>query len=60
MKNPTILIAEEEHSINIVGYDGNKFVFWDPDTNESNRFGDGFGFLCCNSTLKRFTIAQRC
>ena len=50
--------CKEEHSINIIGYDGNKFVFWDPDTNASKKFGGGFGFVYYDSTLKRFTTAQ--
>lgn len=35
----------EEHSIMIIGYDGNEFVFWDPDSFNSNRRGSGFGSL---------------
>lgn len=35
----------EEHSIMIIGYDGNEFVFWDPDSASSNRRGSGFGSL---------------
>ena len=35
----------EEHSIMIIGYDGNEFVFWDPDSASSNKHGPGFGAL---------------
>ena len=35
----------EEHSIMIIGYDGNQFVFWDPDSGSSNQHGAGFGAL---------------
>lgn len=35
----------EEHSIMIIGYDGNEFVFWDPDSGSSNARGAGFGSL---------------
>ncbi len=47
-----------EHSINVIGYDGNKFVFWDPDASESSEFGGGFGFLHHNSAPNRLTTAQ--
>lgn len=49
--------CRQEHSINIIGYDGNKFVFWDPDSKESAQFGGGFGFLYYDSALRRFTTA---
>ena len=35
----------EEHSIIIIGYDGNQFVFWDPDSGSSRAHGPGFGAL---------------
>ena len=35
----------EEHSIIIIGYDGNQFVFWDPDSGASNQHTSGFGAL---------------
>jgi hypothetical protein len=50
--------CKEEHSINLIGYTGNKFVFWDPDTTESKEHGGGFGYLYYDSTSKRFTTAQ--
>ncbi len=33
----------EEHSIMLIGYDGNEFVFWDPDSTSSSLHGQGFG-----------------
>lgn len=39
----------EEHSIMILGYDGNQFVFWDPDSGSSNAHGAGFGALFVSS-----------
>ena len=47
-----------EHSITIIGYDSNKFVFLDPDSNQSHEFGGGFGFLYYDSTDNRFTTAE--
>ncbi len=35
----------QEHSIMIIGYDGNEFVFWDPDSGSSRKHGPGFGAL---------------
>jgi Domain of unknown function (DUF4157) len=35
----------QEHSIMIIGYENNQFVFWDPDSGSSNRHGSGFGAL---------------
>ena len=29
----------------IIGYDGNEFVFWDPDSGSSRKHGPGFGAL---------------
>jgi len=52
--------CKQEHSINIIGYDGNQFVFWDPGTNVSNEFGGGFGYLFYDNSgsKKRFTTAK--
>jgi hypothetical protein len=33
----------QEHSIMLIGYDGNEFVFWDPDSGSSHTHGAGFG-----------------
>jgi len=49
--------CKEIHSIDIIGYDGDKFVFWDPDAGRSNEFGGGFGFLYYDSSMNRFTTA---
>jgi hypothetical protein len=35
----------EEHSLVIIGYDGDTFVFADPDAHVSHQFGGGFGLL---------------
>lgn len=50
--------CRQEHSINIIGYDGNKFVFWDPDSTKSANFGGGFGFLYYDALHRRFTTAK--
>ncbi len=35
----------QEHSIMLIGYDGNEFVFWDPDSTSSHKHGSGFGSI---------------
>jgi hypothetical protein len=49
-----------EHSITIIGYDANKFVFWDPDTGASEGAGGkaGFGLLYYDSANNRLTTAK--
>jgi hypothetical protein len=46
----------EEHSIAIIGYDGDVFIFWDPDSGASSAFGAGFGRLTFDG--KRITTAK--
>ena len=48
----------EIHSIVIIGYDSDKFVFWDPDASRSNEFGGGFGFLHYDTSANGFTTAR--
>jgi hypothetical protein len=47
----------DEHSLVIIGYDGDEFVFWDPDSGASSRNGKaGFGKLFFQGG--RFTTAE--
>ncbi len=48
----------EEHSLLIIGFDGNKFVFNDPDAGVSHAVGNGFGFLFHDTTDNRLSTAQ--
>ncbi|MEG4534872.1 DUF4157 domain-containing protein [Microcoleus sp. D2_18a_D3] len=41
----------EEHSIMLIGYDGDKFVFWDPDSASSNNPVPGFGCLTVSESM---------
>lgn len=50
--------CKEEHSILIIGYDGDKFVFWDPDSSTSHEFGGGFGFLYYDGSVPRLSTAE--
>lgn len=55
---PTNLPAPpEEHSIMIIGYDGNEFAFWDPDSVSSHRHGAGFGSLFFDPANDRLSTA---
>jgi hypothetical protein len=45
-----------EHSIVIIGYDGDEFVFWDPASGASSARGSGFGSLFFDGT--RLTTAR--
>jgi hypothetical protein len=48
----------EEHSLVIIGFDGGKFVFSDPDASVSKSGGTGFGFLFLDSSNARFSTAE--
>ncbi len=48
----------EEHSLFIIGYDGNAFVFNDPDASVSHTPEDGFGLLFFDSTANCLSTAQ--
>jgi hypothetical protein len=47
----------EEHSLVIIGYDGDKFVFSDPDATVSKSPEKGFGFLFFDSASDRLSTA---
>jgi len=47
---PIGIPGEGEHSVLIIGYDNNKFVFNDPDASESKNPGGGFGFMYFDGT----------
>lgn len=49
-----------EHSITIIGYDGNEFVFWDPDSHASEGAAGqgGFGRLYYDAANNRLTTAR--
>ncbi|MCA1682084.1 MAG: hypothetical protein LC700_02920 [Actinobacteria bacterium] len=47
----------EEHSLLIIGFDGNKFVFNDPDAGVSSAHGTGFGSLTFDSASGRLSTA---
>lgn len=50
--------GQAEHSLVIIGYDGNQFVFWDPDSSVSTFKGEvGFGSLFFQSD--RLTTAEK-
>jgi hypothetical protein len=57
---PSPSCIQEEHTILIIGYDANKFVFWDPDSgvshDYSDSFGRGFGYLYYDG--QRLTTAR--
>ena len=48
----------EEHSLLVLGYDGDKFVFHDPDPVSSNVFEAGFGLLTFDSANGRLSTAE--
>jgi len=48
----------EEHSLLVIGYDGDKFVSNDPDPNPSNIFEAGFGLLTFDSANGRLSTAE--
>lgn len=48
----------EEHSLVIIGFDGDKFVFSDPDASVSNSPEAGFGFLFFDSSSGRLSTAE--
>ena len=48
----------EEHSLVIIGFDGDKFVFSDPDATVSNSPEAGFGFLFFDSSSNRLSTAE--
>ena len=48
----------EEHSLLVLGYDGDKFVFHDPDPVSSNAFEAGFGLLTVDSANGRLSTAE--
>lgn len=50
-----------EHAILLVGYDGDRFVFWDPDFSASEGFGrfeSGVGVLYYDAANRRLTTAR--
>jgi peptidoglycan hydrolase-like protein with peptidoglycan-binding domain len=47
----------EEHSLLIIGFDGNTFVFSDPDASVSHTPEDGFGVLTFDSATGRLSTA---
>ena len=53
-----VLLAAEEHSIVIIGFDGDKFVFSDPDASVSSSPETGFGFLFFDSSNSRLSTAE--
>jgi peptidoglycan hydrolase-like protein with peptidoglycan-binding domain len=48
----------EEHSLLIIGYDGDKFVFNDADPKSSHIFEAGFGLLTFDSASGRLSTAE--
>jgi hypothetical protein len=48
----------EEHSLVIIGFDGDKFVFSDPDASVSKGPETGFGFLFFDSSNVRLSTAE--
>ena len=51
--------APQEHSLLIIGFDGDKFVFHDPDAGVSKAGGEqGFGLLFFDSTENRLSTAK--
>jgi hypothetical protein len=51
--------APQEHSLLIIGFDGDKFVFHDPDAGVSTAGGErGFGLLFFDSTENRLSTAK--
>jgi hypothetical protein len=48
----------EEHSLVIIGFDGDKFVFADPDASVSKSPETGFGFLFFDSASSRLSTAE--
>jgi hypothetical protein len=47
-----------EHSIVVIGFDGDEFIFWDPDSGASNRKGSGFGQLFVDPYWGRLSTAR--
>jgi hypothetical protein len=41
----------------IIGYDGETFAFWDPDSGSSNTFAPGFGALHIDPSTGRLSTA---
>lgn len=58
--NPPVNVGAppEEHSLVIIGFDGNKFVFSDPDATVSSSPESGFGFLFFDSANSRLSTAE--
>lgn len=48
----------EEHSLVIIGFDGDQFVFSDPDASVSRSPENGFGFLFFDSSNARLSTAE--
>ena len=47
-----------EHYILIIGYESNKFLFWDAHASDSKEFGGGFGFLFFDVSHNRLSTAE--
>lgn len=57
-KSQTQVTIAGEHYILIIGYENNKFLFWDAHASDSQEFGGGFGFLFFDSSNNRLTTAE--
>lgn len=54
-----VTIKQGEHYILVIGHDqNNRFLFWDPHSSDSKKFGGGFGYLFLDASNKRLTTAE--
>jgi hypothetical protein len=57
-KSQKVTGLRPEHYILIIGYENDRFLFWDAHPSDSKEFGGGFGFLFFDSSENRLTTAK--
>lgn len=57
-KSQTQVTIKGEHYILVIGYENDRFLFWDAHASDSQEFGGGFGFLFFDISNNRLTTAE--